>query len=474
MGICVDVKNDCLVVFGSQYASDEKTYLYRFGTGKWEAHDLQPRPNGKRGKTYSTIPRLAYDSVNQICLGLIWDDATGKHETWTLDVSKLKWKKMDPPTEAEPSMSRSRNLAYSPEHNVFLLELNPAALKGKGAQIWTYRYRSATAAFREGESAARGRLAPPANLQVETDAGRVALSWTPVPGAAAYRVYRSLSMEPWQPKFERVGDVKERSLVDDKIGPKQPAIYMVRAVDEQRIESADSHRVRSEPRAALKPVVSVLAKDRIEITWNGHPAKDIVGYNLYRGLVTVRTGTKGEPKPWRDNDPEYNEPRVAEVSAITGIEKLNSELLTRLSFIDRVDLSTPPAESKDYKFAVYAYIVRAVNKLGIESGPSPYALTIPSEPTNVFNREKGATAELKWAANPEKRIAGYHVYKLEGTWNIVRLTKQPVQATTFTHKSSQTRYWITAVDSLGQEGQPSSPVWHQWSYAGFFNGEWHQ
>src|SRR5262249_19346583 len=324
MGMCVDTKNDCLVVFGSQYASDEKTYLYRFNTGQWEAHDLKPRPNARRGKTYSTIPRLAYDPLNEICLGLIWDDATGKHETWTLDVSKLEWKKMDPPTEPDPSMSRSRNLAFSPEHGVFILDLNPSALKGKGAQVWTYRYKSGPASK---------RLAPPASVQANTAADRVTLSWTPVQGAVEYRIYRSVGTEPWQPKFERIGNVKDAVFVDDKIPAPQPsppggegrvrgipspqpsqtggegrereaALYMVRAVDDKGIESEDSPRARSAPRVALKPVVSVLARDHIEISWNRHPAKDIAGYNLYRGVVTVRTVKKGEPKPWRDNDPE--------------------------------------------------------------------------------------------------------------------------------------------------------------------------
>jgi hypothetical protein len=412
MGICGDTKNDCLVVFGSQYASDEKTYLYRFSTGTWEAHDLKPRPSATLGKTYSTIPRLAYDSRSEICLGLFWDDATGKHETWTLDVAKLQWKKMDALTEPDPSMSRSRNLAFSPEHNVFILDLNPAALKGKGAQIWTYRIGpgrtvlqtvpAGKGRFEKPSYGTLKRLPPPADVLSETEANRVALSWKPVQEAASYRVYRSLGTQPWQPKFECLGDVKETGFIDTRITAKQAAHYMVRAVDANGIESDDSLRARSMPRVALKPIVSVLAKDQIEISWNRHPAKDIAGYNLYRGVVTVRTVKKGEPKPWRDNDPEYDEPRVAEVTDVTGIQKLNGKLLTNLFFMDRVDISKPLPQSKDYKHAVYAYVVRAVNRLGVESGPSPYALTIPSEPTSVFNREKGAMAELKWAANTER------------------------------------------------------------------------
>jgi len=215
----------------------------------------------------------------------------------------------------------------------------------------------------------------------------------------------------------------------------------------------------------------------VHVRWLPHPAEDVAGYNLYRGIVSVGTVKKGNPGAWRDNDPEYPEPVVVEVRDITGLKKLNDKLLTGTEHLDTdLDLSSPGPESGDYRFAVYAYIVRAVNRLGVESGPSPYALTIPSEPVNVFNREQGEMANLKWDANPERGIIGYHVYKLEGTWNIVRLTSEPQKATTFIHKGGKgtTRYWITAVDALGQEGQPSSPVWHNQRYAGFFEGEWHQ
>src|SRR5262249_58353590 len=129
---------------------------------------------------------------------------------------------------------------------------------------------------------------------------------------------------------------------------------------------------------------------KVQVSWNKHPAKDVAGYNVYRGLVAVRTVKKGTPSAWKDNDPEYAEPLPVEVRNITGIKKLNTKLLTDTAFTDQVDLANPPDESNGYKYAVYAYIVRAVNHLGLESGPSPYALTIPSEPVNVLNRENRA------------------------------------------------------------------------------------
>jgi hypothetical protein len=85
-------------------------------------------------------------------------------------------------------------------------------------------------------------------------------------------------------------------------------------------------------------------------------------------------------------------------------------------------------------------------------------------------------AELKWDA-AGKGIAGHHVYKLgKGVWEIIRVTEAPIRGNTFTHQGGRnaTRYWIVAVDGLGQEGEPSSPVWHNQSYKGFFTGEWHQ
>ena len=220
-------------------------------------------------------------------------------------------------------------------------------------------------------------------------------------------------------------------------------------------------------------------QDKIEVTWTKHPAVDVIGYNVYRGTVVVRAIKKGTPKAWSDNDPEYAEPMPVEVRDITDWNKVNDQLLTGVSFTDtQVALARKDREPSEYRWKVYAYVVKAVNRLKQESGPSPYALTMPSSPEYVFTREKGDQAELKWSPNPEKSIVGYHVYKLgKGHWEVVRVTQEPIKGTTFTHQGGKntTRYWVVAVDALGQEGEPSSPVWHRKSYPrGSFKESGHQ
>ena len=63
---------------------------------------------------------------------------------------------------------------------------------------------------------------------------------------------------------------------------------------------------------------------------------------------------------------------------------------------------------------------------------------------------------------------------------IPRLTVEPVASLTYTDpdagKTSR-RYYVVAVDALGQEGFPSAPVWFEREWKRFylpFIGEWHQ
>lgn len=465
MGMAYDVKHDKLVMFGSQYSPDEKTWLYDLKTNKWEGLALDPHPPAvKATKEYSTIPRMAYDPINGVILCVAWLGDRG-HETWMFDTGKREWTKLSPATEPDPSKSRSRNLGYDATRNVFVLETSGA--KSNRPEIWTFRIKNAKP---------NTLPAAPTDVAVVTDTeGKAKLSWKPVEGAKSYEIHRASAEIPWQAEFARIGPTAETAFEDKGLEAGKVYSYAVRAVNGDA-KSEPSLRARTQPKVLSQPVVSVLAKNKIEVTWSKHSAGDVMGYNVYRGLVQVRTVAEGTPGAWKDNDPKYDEPQVVQVRDITNLTKLNDKPLTATAFTDSVNLSAKGPESGEYKFAAYAYIVRSVNRLGTESGPSPYALTIPAEPLNVLCREDGELAELKWDAAGEKGIAGYHVYKLEGTWKIVRVTEKPITETTFRHKvgKGQTRFWVVTVDALGQEGQPSSPAWFNHSYRGFYTGEWHQ
>jgi hypothetical protein len=90
---------------------------------------------------------------------------------------------------------------------------------------------------------------------------------------------------------------------------------------------------------------------------------------------------------------------------------------------------------------------------------------------------------LKWQANREKGIAGYRVYRMDGRYDnepVSRLAEEPITRTTFEDDAAgkeTRRYYVIAVDALGQEGFPSSPVWFQREWRDYyvpFIGEWHQ
>ncbi len=462
-GMVYDAKNDALVVFGSQYANDEKTWVFRYAANAWEGLDLNPHPPGHKNKQYSSIPKMAFDPLNGICLCVTWDDTNGSHQTWALDLASKSWTQMNPAKEADASSSRSRNLDYIPEYNLFVMELCAPEKSGRGPELWGYRYKKAPPP------------APVTRLSLAADKGKAVLTWESLQDVKEYSIYRAQAEKPWLAKYEKLASVRLPFFEDDAAADGKLYFYRVKAVRDGK-EGAFSNSVRTQPRTPLQPVVSVLAKNEIDVSWSVLPQKDIAGYNLYRGVASVRSVKKGKPAAWADNDPEYAEPQVVQVQDISHIEKLTTAPLTELHFLDKnVDLEKKPAESADYKYAVHAYILRAVNKLGVESGPSPYALTLPAEVQHPMLRENGQEAELKWDPSAEK-VAGYHIYKMRSNWEFVRITDTPLKETKFTHQAGghETRYWIVPVDILGQEGQPSSPLWCNHKYAGFFKGDWHQ
>jgi hypothetical protein len=407
------------VLFGAQLTDDPHTWAYHLDENVWT--DLRPKV---QPPTKGNDAVMAYDERNDVIVASVKssanEDGPGSYETWVYDGDANTWKNMRPKESPPGFGNRRRVMAYVPELNVIVMEnyVNPA-LKvpdiDREQQMWTYRY------------------AEPKEM----------------PKAVSTKVAR----------------------------PRPP------------------------PVAGL--VASVLTGPRVKLTWLASAEANVVGYHVERAVVEVLT--EDELVRLRLDTPPLPEPSVGGIRAIGAFQRLTKAAIPYPKFDDNtVDLTRPAeidgnpiflhrfakeqlnADGKKYRFAVYAYRVRAVNRQGLESGPGPYVLTIPSAVQCLYSKEAGADCHLKWQRNLEEGIKGYRVYRMESPringpgQKVTRVTEEPIAGTTFIDKGigkGQRRYWVVAVDALGQEGQPSAPTWHYRLFRSYYEpfvGEWHQ
>src|SRR5262249_10011970 len=152
--------------------------------------------------------------------------------------------------EPDGSKSRSRNLSYDAERNLFILETSGA--KSNRPEVWTYRVRNAPP---------EKRPAPPSELRVVTDArGKVRRGWRASASARRYEVERSVEDHPWATRFARVGTADGPSFEDADLKQGQVCFYRVVAVAADGSRSLPSEMARTQPRVLAAPVVSVLSK----------------------------------------------------------------------------------------------------------------------------------------------------------------------------------------------------------------------
>jgi hypothetical protein len=405
------------ILFGAQFTDDPHTWAYSLRDNVWI--DLKPTV---QPPTKANDAVMAYDAGNDVIVASVKNadgEKGGSYETWVFDGAANTWKNMTP-KEAPPGFgNRRRIMAYVPDLNVIVMEnyVNPAqrvAGTDREQQMWTYRYA--------------------------------------------------------EPK--RV----------PQIAVKEP--------------------VRTRPPLVEGLVASVLGPRRVKLAWQPSRSAGVVGYHVERAVVDVFS--EDEIVRLRKDTSPLAEPSVGAIRAIGPFQRLTRTPLATPVFEDvALDLTKPePLEGKPiflhrfgkdqinaggskYRFAVHAYRVRAVNK-GAESGPSPYVLTIPSAPEHLFSREAGGDCHLKWHKSVEEGIKGYRVYRMESPringpgQKVTRVTESPIAGTAFLDRGigkAQRRYWVVAVDALGQEGQPSAPTWHYRLFRSYykpFTREWHQ
>ncbi len=462
------------VLFGKQFGDDPITWAYDLKKNEWR--DLKPETSPPSKENDAV---LAYDAVSKVVLAIVkkteGKDEQAKHElqTWVYDPAANTWKRMSPEREPDASGSRARVLMGAPELNLIFLEDCPS--KPREQQIWSYRYA-------EGKPPAR-----PVALSVKTEADAATLTWTALSEPVA--VLRGSGRHPWEAEFEEIARVPagQGSFRDAKLRPGTVYHYNL---------SVPSLRARTQPRPPEDVVVSVLSAEKVELKWKPSPEEDVTGYRIEEAAVAVLSDD--QLSRLKSRTAPLEAPSVGAIRSVSSFRVATSELVGGppfgLAFAPAA--GGPPfvfertfskeehdAGGKAYGREVRAYRVRAVNALGVESGPSAALLSIPSSPQGLFSKEEGTTCHLKWSANPEKGIQGYRVYRMDGRFDkepVTRLTPDPISALTFSDPDAgkkSRRYYVVAVDALGQEGFPSSPVWfdREWksSYKPF-TGEWHQ
>ena len=528
-GFAYDAVHRLFVLFGSQFDDDPRTWVYDLRTNAWRVLEVKEHPPANRSS-----PVLAADSRSGVVLCSV-QGASGL-ETWVLDVAAPRWTRLDAGRQPDPSGARNRVLVYLPDENLFVLENRTKDEQ----QIWTLRHAEAPAAA-PGVRDLRVVTEPGgATISWQPPRGTTGGRYVVYRGQGV-RPWE-VQLKPV------AADLPGTRFHDAGLQPGVVYFYQVRLAGPAGDRAEPPLTVRTQPPVVLDLVVSVppagVAGGRVELRWARSPAEDVAGYHVERAEVSVYS--TDQVVPIRDRYRTTSDRAVGRIHQIGAFRRLTREPLPGTEFADETaDLSAgrarrnspdsrtgvspvvtangarrgspdsarrgspdgarrgspDPAESgaadasplapdrfdpkgKPYRYAVYAYRVVAVNRLGVQSGPSPLAFTYPSAVEHVFAKEEGKDqTRLKWRANPERGIAGYLVYRQDGRWDkdpITRLTPQPIPATEFLDEQAgpgTRRYEVVAVDALGQEGEPSQPVWsrREWQrYYAAYAGQWHQ
>ncbi len=456
-----DSDEQVAVVFGGE-GSNEGTLIYDPARNEWRWPKPATEPPGRSGGN------MAYDEARKLHV-LFGSQFTDDQHTWTYNVRRNEWRDMKPEVQP-PTDKNDAVLTYDPIHRVVLAIVKITMGKDEDAkhELQTWAYDAGANRWQ--------RMNPTA--EPESSSNRA----------------RNLIFAP---------ELNLAILENCTSKPREQQVWTYRFPDTAAGKQTAAPAVTSRPASLLVEdgVVSVINAQRVEITWTAPSSGSTpAGYHVERAAVEVYSDD--QLKRLKSRTPPLAEPTVGAIRRIGPFQRLTQEPIKVTSFVDTtVNLNEPSAiegdpvfdrplhrehledSGREYRKAVFVYRIRAVDDQGKERGPSPALFTIPSSPQHVFSREDGKTCQLKWAANPEKGIAGYRVYRMDGRYDkdpVSRLTLEPRSETTFTDETagkSARRYYIVAVDALGQEGFPSSPVWFQREWRDFYTpfvGEWHQ
>ena len=454
-----DSDAEVALVFGGE-GSREGTLIYDPYLNEWRVLEPPLEPEGRSAGT------LAYDSARRLHV-LFGAQFTDDPQTWVYDLPRNTWTPRRP-SPSPPTRENDAVLASDTANRIVLALVKSGSSTDDSSQhvVHTWAY--------------------------DTGADR----WT--------RMNPAVEPDPAGNRARQLVFAPELNLFileNCTARPREQQVWTYRYADVKTpVPIPPPAAAPTRPPIVEDAVVSVISPVRVELTWTPPAVTKVPAYHVERAAVEVLT--EDQLTRLKRKVAPLAEPSVGAIRRIGPFTRLTAAPIADASFADtQVDLSKPgPAEGepvcewtphkdefdaagRSYRFAVFAYRIRAVGADGAESGPSPAFFTIPAPPQWLFSREEGGTCHLKWAAGLEKGLRGHRVYRMDGRWekdSISRLTADPVGVTTYSDAGAgeaTRRYYVVAVDALGQEGFPSSPVWHrrEWrTHYEPFIGEWHQ
>lgn len=160
----------------------------------------------------------------------------------------------------------------------------------------------------------------------------------------------------------------------------------------------------------------------------------------------------------------------APISGLTGY-RIYRALKSQPGILNLVgDVSSAADQDRRFQFGqTYVYKVRAVftqdgyTAMTADSEPvevTPREIFPPPPPTGLTAVYTGKAVELIWKPEIEPNLAGYNVYRLEPGKPAERLNPQLLRTPAFTDRAitqaTRTIYWVTAVDGVQNESQPSA------------------
>jgi hypothetical protein len=415
------------------------TWAYDVGTKSWSR--LSGAGNTGPGGGGWNKPYLcaAFDSKNGVTVYLTADGSA----TWALPSGNGKWTRLNPVGMPASGGSYGQGLAYDPVRNVSIV------FSAKNDEVWTFKYGNGIA----------GRPDPVENVSAVTSESGITLSWAaPVANTVPdmYYIHRcewednkTLSSGIVPGSYAIVDSVSKPGWTDTDVAVlKKVGVfhsYYVSARSAQGLESDPSDPVFTVPRVPMGLTATPLSANQVLLRWKPKAESDIAGYNVYRAKYFY---------------PKHNHMKAGKLNntLIIGTPVYTDEAITLYpttgTYVDTYFYKPPDMGMQD---SIVMYVVTAVNRLGKESGFSPYALTHPDWVNNMW--VDTTKKIIHWSPPRNGHIDRYQIYRgnmlawaYDNYGHLVHADNTADTLWSYAGQNQVSCYRVRAVNSIGQVG----------------------